>query len=163
MLSLSIQSDCSGEQSRKSSWTTQCSSQLLQEILLHNPLKDASWSSHNMLCSFWKIVPEALIAIKLLLLVHIPLFCEDCPLGLTAAVQENVSEETSAFIYKMISAAYPLLCKSFALFWAGTRTFAQNMPNRASQELCTVRIILPCFWKWKNAAQPFLAASDELL
>lgn len=37
----------------------------------------------------------ALITIKQFLLAHIPLFCEDWPLGLTAVVQENTSEETS--------------------------------------------------------------------
>lgn len=36
-----------------------------------------------------------LVTIKQFLLAHIPLFCEDCPIGLTAAVQENMSEETS--------------------------------------------------------------------
>lgn len=36
-----------------------------------------------------------LVTIKQFLLAHIPLFCEDYPIGLTAAVQENMSEETS--------------------------------------------------------------------
>lgn len=35
-----------------------------------------------------------LVTIKQFLLAHIPLFCEDCPIGLAAAVQENMSEET---------------------------------------------------------------------
>lgn len=41
----------------------------------------------------------ALITIKQILLPHIPFFCEDCPRGLTAAVQENVRRHLSAFIY----------------------------------------------------------------
>lgn len=41
----------------------------------------------------------ALIAIKQFLLPHIPLFCENCPISLTAAVQENVSEKTSLCLH----------------------------------------------------------------
>lgn len=41
----------------------------------------------------------ALIAIKQFLLPHIPLFCENCPVSLTAAVQENVSEKTSLCLH----------------------------------------------------------------
>lgn len=98
MLSVSIQSDCSGEQSRKSSWTTQCSSLLLQEKLLHNPLKDASRSSYMCFVPLGRLLQNflqlgALITIKQFLLAHILLSCEDCLLGLTAAVPENVSEE----------------------------------------------------------------------
>lgn len=84
MLSVSIQSDCSGEQSKKSSWTTQCSSLLLEEKLLHNPLKDASWSSYMCFVPLGRLLQNllqlgALIIIKQFLLAHIPLFCEDCP------------------------------------------------------------------------------------
>lgn len=111
MLSLPIQSDCSGEQSRKSSWTTQCSSLLLQEKLLHNPLKDASWSSYMCFVPLGRLFQNllqlgALITTKIFISTHSTFlwrlfirFDSYCPLSLTAAVQENVNEETSLCLY----------------------------------------------------------------
>lgn len=42
---------------------------------------------------------ELWLLLKQFLLAHIPLFCEDCPLDLTAAVQENTSEETPLSLF----------------------------------------------------------------
>lgn len=55
----------------------------------------------------------ALITIKQLLLVHIPLFCENYALGLTVAVKENVSEEISLCLYLLndLSCSPPALQK----------------------------------------------------
>lgn len=62
---------------------------------------------------------EALIITKQFLSAHIPLFCEDCTLGLTAAaLQENVSEETSHCLYLLKDLSCLPLCSAKALLYS---------------------------------------------
>lgn len=123
MLSVSIQSHCSGEQSRKSSWTTQCSSLLLRKnyYIIHSSMHLEAVTCFVPLGRLFQNLLQlgALIITKQFLSAHIPLFCEDCTLGLTAAaVQENMSEETSHCLYLLKDLSCLPLCSAKALLYS---------------------------------------------